>query len=142
MLPESTTNVPAMALSNVDLPEPFVPITITNDPSSIVRSTPCRDRTSFGVPALKVLARFLVSSIDWYPGSLRAELREQVGQDQRQEYEHGSDQLKIVRIESPAQCDRHQEPEKHRAHHRASDGKTELSRPNQRFSDDHAGQTP
>jgi hypothetical protein len=46
---------PATALSRVDLPEPFVPITTTNDPSSMARSTPASARTSFGVSELNVL---------------------------------------------------------------------------------------
>src|SRR5439155_17928060 len=63
MLPESTKNVPAIALSKVDLPEPFVPITMTHDPSSIVTSTPSSARTSFGVPRLKTLEMPCVSSM-------------------------------------------------------------------------------
>ena len=55
MLPRSTRNVPATAFSSVDLPEPFVPMTMTNEPGSMVRLTPCSARTSFGVPGWKVL---------------------------------------------------------------------------------------
>ncbi len=55
MLPASTRKVPATAFSSVDLPEPFVPMTMTNEPVSIVSVTPCSARTSFGVPGLNVL---------------------------------------------------------------------------------------
>ena len=37
IVPASTKNVPATALSSVDLPEPLVPMTTTNEPSSMVR---------------------------------------------------------------------------------------------------------
>ena len=40
MRPVSTRKVPATALSRVDLPEPLVPITTTNEPSRIDRLTP------------------------------------------------------------------------------------------------------
>ena len=46
---------PATAFSSVDLPDPLVPMTTTNEPSSIESVTPRSARTSFGVPALNVL---------------------------------------------------------------------------------------
>ena len=49
MAPRSTKKVPATAFSSVDLPEPFVPMTITNPCGWIVRLTSRRARTSFGV---------------------------------------------------------------------------------------------
>src|SRR6185437_15306325 len=64
MAPASTGKLPATALSKVDLPDPLVPITITQDPSSIVRSTPQSAVTSFDVPGLNVLQTFLSSSIE------------------------------------------------------------------------------
>ncbi len=49
--PESGGVVPATQFSMVDLPDPLVPMTTTNDPSSTFRSTPASARTSLGVPA-------------------------------------------------------------------------------------------
>src|SRR4029434_4957131 len=91
MLPESTKNVPAIAFSSVDFPEPFVPITITNEPSSMVRSTSCKDLTSLGVPALNVFTIFFVSSMGGGPRSRHAYSREQVRQDQCQEDKRSCD---------------------------------------------------
>ena len=70
--PRSTKNPPATALSSVDFPDPFVPMTMTNEPSSTVRSTPRSARTSFGVPALKVLKTLRSSSTATSPGLPRS----------------------------------------------------------------------
>ena len=85
-LPESTKNEPATAFSNVDLPDPFVPMTMTNEPSSIRRSTPCRARTSFGVPAWKVFRMLSISSMERserVPGRGNASERGEPGGDLR-----------------------------------------------------------
>jgi hypothetical protein len=63
MVPASTGNVPAMALRSVDLPDPFVPTTMTNDPSSTERSMPWSARSSFAVAALNVLKICRMSSM-------------------------------------------------------------------------------
>ena len=63
MEPSSTMNEPASALSSVDLPEPLVPMTTTNVPSSSARFTPCSARTSLGVSGLNVLRIVLIASI-------------------------------------------------------------------------------
>ena len=47
--PSSTRNVPATAFKSVDLPEPFVPTTTTNEPAGINRLTSRKARTSLGV---------------------------------------------------------------------------------------------
>src|SRR5438093_13704930 len=62
MLPVSTKKVPAIAFNNVDLPEPLVPITTTQEPSSMATSTPFSERTSFRVPGLNVLEILRISS--------------------------------------------------------------------------------
>src|SRR5262245_9637822 len=54
---------PAIALSRVDFPEPLVPMTTTQAPSSTARSTPLRAGTSLGLCGLKVFARPHASSI-------------------------------------------------------------------------------
>src|SRR6266849_3541333 len=111
-LPSSTGKAPATAFRRVDFPEPLVPTTITNDPSSMVKSTPCRDRTSLGVPTLKVLRMARSSSM----GCLRllaVEMANESGNDQGQKQEQRRDQLEVVRIESPAQRNRHQQAEQH-----------------------------
>ena len=46
--------VPASALSSVDLPAPLLPITVTNWPCGIARSTPRSARVSSTVPGWKV----------------------------------------------------------------------------------------
>ena len=61
--PSSTGHVPATALSMVDFPAPFPPITVTKSPSSSFRFTPLRACFSLIVPGLKVLCTFLISSI-------------------------------------------------------------------------------
>ena len=53
--PPVTANVPATALSRVDLPEPFEPMMLTNCPAGTSRSTPARATTSLTVPAKKTL---------------------------------------------------------------------------------------
>src|SRR3989442_15008620 len=103
-LPWSTGNAPATAFRRVDFPEPLVPTTITNDPSSMVKSTPCRDRTSLGVPWLKVLWMARSSSM----GSLRlrllaVETANESGNDQGQKQEKRGDQFEIVPVEPTAQ---------------------------------------
>ncbi len=65
-----------------------------------------------------------------------------VGQDERDEHEDRGDQLEVVRVETAAQRDRDEQPEEHRAHHRAGDDEAELPRPDQRLADDDAGESP
>src|SRR5437016_703466 len=121
-LPWSTGKAPATAFRRVDFPEPLVPTTITNDPSSMVKSTPCRDRTSLGVPWLKVLRMARSSSMGCLrPRLLAIEPANESGNDQGQKQEQRGDQFEIVRIESPAQRDGHQQAEQHRTHDRSGD---------------------
>ena len=61
--PSSTGQEPAMALSIVDLPAPFPPMTVTKSPSSRVRSTPFKACFSLIVPRLKVLCTLRISKI-------------------------------------------------------------------------------
>src|SRR5690348_10132698 len=100
MVPESTRNVPATAFKSVDLPEPFVPMMITNDPASNVRLTPCSERTSLGVPALKVLRTCSTLSMGGVPV---LQLVEHSRQNQGHEDEGRGDQLQVVGIQAPAQ---------------------------------------
>src|SRR5579871_5084287 len=109
MLPSSTKNVPAMALSSVDLPEPLVPTTITNDPCSMARSTPCSERTSLIVPAWNVLRTPRSSSMRRLH-FLPTQLAQQARQNQRHEHEGRRDHLQIVWIQTPTQRDGHQQP--------------------------------
>src|SRR4029453_11482047 len=53
--PASTGKEPAIAPSRLDLPEPLLPITITNDPGAPSRSMPWGARPSFAGPDAKVL---------------------------------------------------------------------------------------
>src|SRR5262249_38403822 len=136
IVPWSTKNVPATEFSSVDFPDPFVPITITNEPSSISRSIPCSERTSFGVPGLNVL-RTPRSSSTGHLRLLPPELRSKSRNDQRDEYEERRNQLQIVRIQSPAQRDRHQQPEQDRSHDRACNHQAELFFAHQSLANDH-----
>src|SRR5262245_17955203 len=115
--PVSTMNVPATAFSNVDLPEPFEPMMIKNEPVSSRSDTPRKARTSFGVPRLKVLAMLEISSMSG-GGGLRGRFQfaQQCGRDQRYEHKRGGYQFQIIRIQSPAQRDGHEQPEEHRPH--------------------------
>ena len=55
ILPSVSANVPATALSSVDLPEPFEPMMLTNWPAGTSRSTPASATTSLAVPGKKTL---------------------------------------------------------------------------------------
>src|SRR5213080_370417 len=96
MAPRSTKKLPATALSSVDFPEPFVPITVTNEPSSICSDTPRSARTSFSVPAKNVFCRSRSCSTP--PPVLHCHRY-----DQRAENEDRRHQLEVVRIQAPAQ---------------------------------------
>ena len=96
---------PGNRIEQRGFPEPFVPITITNEPSWMVRSTPCKDLTSLGVPALNVFKILFVSSTCGGPHSRDAEFRQQVWQNQREEDKRSGDQLQVVWVEAPAQRD-------------------------------------
>src|SRR5579862_5924198 len=113
--PLSSKNVPATAFSKVDFPDPLVPITMTNEPSSIARSTPCKAFTSLGVCAKKVLVTCCSSSMR---SRLSAPLqpRQQSRQDQRYKHEQRRHQLEVVGIEPGAQRQRDQQAEEDRAH--------------------------
>src|SRR5262245_18719721 len=100
MRPESTGNVPATAFSSVDLPEPFVPITHTNEPRSSVRLTPCNARTSLGVPGKNVFRMSVISSMTLSLQQSRT-TRDELRQHERRKYERRSDQLEIVRVQPP-----------------------------------------
>ena len=54
MFPSSTEKTPATALSMVDFPAPFPPITVTKSPSSSLRDKPFSAVFSLIVPALNV----------------------------------------------------------------------------------------
>src|SRR5215470_8254366 len=104
--PESTKNDPATALRSVDFPEPLVPMMMTNEPSCTFSSTPRRARSSFAVPAWKVLLIPATSSM----GCLRRRFLppgcyplQQRGRNQRQEHEHRGRQFQVVRVEPHAQ---------------------------------------
>src|SRR5439155_5615020 len=133
MWPESTTNVPAIALSKVDLPEPFVPMTMTHDPSSIITSTPSSERTSFGVPGLNTFEIPRVSSMRGLslpllgfrnrmdaPYRLAYPLQES-GKDKRQEYKDRRDQFQIIRIQTPAERNCDEQAKEHRSHNGPDD---------------------
>src|ERR1044071_5370872 len=152
MAPASTGKLPATALSKVDLPDPLVPITITQEPSSIVRSTPQSAVTSFDVPGLNVLQTFLSSSIE-HRFRLRSGYRLervrpffQLGpnprQGQRHENKTSGDTFEIVGIEPPTQGDGDQQAEENRSHDGAREGQSQTSRPNQSFADDDARESP
>src|SRR5436853_6537430 len=98
MAPRSTKKLPATALSSVDFPEPFVPITVTKEPSSICRDTLRSARTSFSVPAKNVFCSSRSCSM---PPHLLHRGRH----DQRAEHEDRRYELEVIRVQAPAQCD-------------------------------------
>src|SRR4051794_22856323 len=112
--PPSTKKLPATALSSVDFPEPFVPMTMTNDPSSICSDTPRSARTSFGVPAKNVFCNSRSCSM---PSHFH--LLHQHRHHQRAEDEDRGDELEIVRIQSPPQRERDDQSKEHGAYDRA-----------------------
>src|SRR6185369_10138840 len=98
-VPPSTKKLPATALSSVDFPEPFVPITVTNEPSSICRETLRSARTSFRVPAKNVFCRSRSCSMP--PHLLHGHRHDQRAEDEDRRHE-----LEVVRVQAPAQRDR------------------------------------
>src|SRR5579862_3319941 len=138
MLPSSTRNVPATAFSRVDLPEPLVPMMITQEPAASSRFTPRSERTSFGVSALKVFATPRISSMS----APQALLAQELWNDESAEDEHSRDQLQVVGAESPAQGHGYKQAEEHRTHNRTDDRRAQLICSDQRFADDDAGQPP
>src|ERR1051325_7540808 len=133
--PWSTKKLPATALSSVDFPEPFVPMTMTNEPSSISSETPRNARTSFGVPSKNVFRRSRSCSMS-------SQFSHQHRQHERAEDEDRGDEFQIVRIESPSKCDGDDQPEHDRAHDGAGERGADGVRPDERAADDHAGQPP
>src|SRR5947209_8255199 len=113
--PRSSGNVPATALRSVDFPDPFVPMTVTKDPSSIVSETPLSARTSFGVPAKKVFSTSRNCSM-FSPLHSRQELRQELRQHERAEDEERRHELQVVRIEAPSQRQGDDQPEEDRSH--------------------------
>src|SRR5947209_12634020 len=95
MVPRSTKKLPATALSSVDFPEPFVPITVTKEPSLICRDTPRKASTSFSVPAKNVFCNSRSCSTP--PPVLHRHRH-----DQRAENKYRRHQFEIVRIQAPA----------------------------------------
>ena len=57
IVPRSTIRSPLTAFRKVDLPAPLEPMTVTNWPVGMVRSSPRSTRFSIGVPGLKVSSR-------------------------------------------------------------------------------------
>src|SRR5438270_2142361 len=99
MPPESGMCVPATQLRVVDLPDPFVPITITKEPGAICRSTPFNAFTSLGVPAWKVSRTSRISSMRGH--LLLIPFAQGLRQHQCAEYEQRRHQFQIVWIQSP-----------------------------------------
>src|SRR5215467_15801096 len=139
--PESTKNDPATALRSVDFPDPLVPMMMTNERSWTFSRTPRSARSSFAVPALKVLLIPATSSMGCLRGRLLPQGSHPLQQrrhNQGQEHEHRGRQFQVVGVESHAQCDRHQQPEQYRANNRAGNTQPQRPRSDQRLADDHA----
>src|SRR5262245_41571601 len=100
-------------------------MTTTNEPGSMFNETPCRARTSFGVPAKNALRMFLISSIA-RPFLFPGEERGQPWQDQRGEHEDRGDQLEVVRIEPDSKRNGDEQPEQDRPHDGADDQHSQL----------------
>src|SRR5580765_6592823 len=101
IVPVSAMNVPATALSRVDLPEPFDPMMVRNEAASSHSDTPRSARTSFGVPGLNVLLMSEISSMSdggRFRGGGRFEFAQYRGSDQRDEHESGGDAFQVVRV--------------------------------------------
>src|SRR3954451_21493440 len=145
MVPVSTMNVPATALSSVDFPEPFVPITIRKEPDGRERETSVSALTSLGVPGLKVFDMRWISSMgSSHLGQgtpARAAIFQpvrHVGQHQRGEHKNGGDEFEVVGTESPTQGDGHQHAEQYGAHDRSGDEQANSAGAYQGLADDYA----
>src|SRR5438270_1823815 len=129
--PRSTKKLPATALSSVDFPEPFVPITVTNDPSSICSETLRRARTSFGVPAKNVFCKSRSCSMPSHLLRRRRQHERAEDEDRRHEFE-------VVRIQAPAQCHGDDQSKEDRAEDRAGERGADAVRSDEGAADDHA----
>ena len=116
--------------ASVDLPEPLVPMTMTNDPSlDRQTSRSCSARTSLGVPGVERLR----DVADFKHSAARARFRPQLRPADRAGPAPTNTKAAVISFRSfgfsPTQGDRHQQPEQHRAHHRADDREPELLEP-------------
>src|SRR5258708_17761151 len=135
MAPRSTKKLPAAALSSVDFPEPFVPITVTNEPSSIRSDTPRSARTSFGVSAKNVFCNSRSCSMS-------SHLLHRRRQHQRAEDKDRRHELEVVRVQAPAQGHRDDQSEEDRAHDRAGQSGSYAVRSHESPADHDAGHSP
>src|SRR5258706_13983290 len=135
MAPRSTMKLPATAFSSVDFPEPFVPMTMTNDPSSICSDTPLRARTSFGVPSKNVFRNSRSCSMPFH-------FLQERRHDERAEDEQRRDELQVIRIQSPSQREGDDQSKEHRAQDRARERGADAVRSDQGPADDDAGRPP
>src|SRR5262245_30625211 len=123
-VPSSTRNDPAAALRNVDFPEPLVPMTMTNEPASIARSTPSSARTSLAVQAEKVLRIPMASNI---PSSQQCpQAAHLAGQNQGQNHEDRGEELQVIGIQTRQQHHRSQKAKEHGSHDGADQRQPEL----------------
>src|SRR5699024_8523827 len=100
MVPESTIRRPEIELSNVDLPAPLEPITVTKSRGARSRETSTSALRSFAVPGKKVLEILSILSIGHLPsGHLRGLTRE-LGQQECRDNEHGGNQLHVIRVQA------------------------------------------
>ncbi len=108
MVPESTGNTPAMALSMVDFPAPLPPMTVTKSPSSMVRFKPWRATFSLTVPGLKVFQTFCSLSMGYLllSSSLVEILLLPVGHGQEHRHNQGGDELEVVGVDGQGADDK------------------------------------
>src|SRR5205085_7300742 len=138
MEPSSTSKLPATALRSVDFPEPLVPITMRNEPSSIDRLTPRSARTSFGVSAWNVLRMAPTSSMRPPP----AHSREEIGKHERRKHKQRRQQFEVVRIQARTQRNRDEKTEQDRSHRCAHNQEPEACAADERLAEDYARKPP
>src|SRR4029453_12357913 len=133
--------MPPTALSNVDLPEPFVPMTMTKEPLSMVRLRSRSACTSLSVPGLNDFLTPRISSIR--PTRLPSLDRfQRAWEDESYEDKGCGYQLQIVWVEPQPQANCHQQTEKHGPHDGSDYGHSCLRRSHQRLADYHTGESP
>src|SRR5213594_3362891 len=103
-------------------------MTTTHEPSSIVKSTPASERTSFVVPGLNVFDMPRISSMRLASlsriGGARPDIQplKESRRDEREKHKDRRNQFQIVWVQTPPQGDRNEQTKQHRTHHGAGDG--------------------
>src|SRR5699024_12877923 len=100
MVPESTIGRPEIELSNVDLPAPLEPISVTKSPGARSRETSISALRSFAVRGKKVLEISSILSIGHLPSGHLRGLPRELGQQECRDNEHGGRPHYVIPVQA------------------------------------------